>query len=600
MFETDSSTLERTLQLGTYQKSLFVGNLLLALTSLLFNCVVLYGALKKQALKSDITTVLLLEFQTVLDLLITLFSVVPVTIVSYSGRWILGSTLCVVNAVARRYLYLTELMVVSYISLYRLSLVLIQRNSKQVGRRCRRRKNKLYLARVILLVLVLLPLFPLLSHFLGDSKVEFVPGYLSCAVPQTSKLWGYFSLAFLVIPCGIVILSNLVILYKVLRIRMRSPRRINTGFFSGLKNAINPGTMRKAVSSRVRKINHSTYITICFICLFFVMSYTSVFVIIAEGEDKIREPTPSEPPWLGLLTIELLSISVLSNPIVYTLSNMRFRRYLMGLMRCNSRGMHGEQSQSRQNSRESSDEHAFNETISKFFSTRRNSVRTPSLSSKQNSFNSRTSIITAGPKRRHSETDVPHSHKLFSPAHGIVDRRRQITSNSRSNCSIMPNVEENEPLSCFTAQLKCSSEIISSTSRRRDHRIERQTSAPGSCADLNSVASPNRQISGRPSTDGTVTTKDNLLIRRHETENGYENGNVTPDFKDNEVPLQQLQIIPLPFLGAQTKSNTLKSDSLPFIVVDENNYEGSDVNQKKFVALGAHLQLHNMNTKLAP
>ncbi|KAL5260179.1 hypothetical protein ACHWQZ_G010331 [Mnemiopsis leidyi] len=592
MFDTDNSTLERTLVLpNLHQNLLFTGNLLLTLTSLLFNSVVLYGAIMKQALKSDLTTVLLLEFLTVLDLLITLFSVVPVTIVSFSGRWTLGPTLCVVNAVARRYLYLTELMVVSYISLYRLSLVLFQRKSKQVGRKKRRDRNMI-ITRVILLVLVALPLFPLLSQFLGESKVEFVPGYLSCTVPEAARVWGYFSLAFLVIPSGIVILSNLVILYKVIRIKMKSPRRVTMGFFSGLKNAINPGTMRKSVKSRVRKINPSTYITICFICIFFVISYSPVFVIVTQGEDLIKEPPSSKPHWLGFLTVELLSLNVLSNPVVYTLSNMRFRRYVMSIVKCFNKGMNNQAVLSNRPSPESSGENVFNETISKFFSTaRRTSAFTPSasfISSKQTSM-SRSSIVSrAGPRRRFSEQDVYHSGKWCGPAQvTISDRRRNLSSTT------MPNLDEDKTLSSFypdkRSPLKSSSEVICSMNRLSSSSLANQRSAPSSYSDLKTVFRASG-IGSRPVTP--IDIDDTHSIKKYDSEPKFgiltPNGNPSPNFKNSKISLQEFQAAP----------NPCKTLQIPYVVVDENNYEEPNEKQKNYVAIGALFELHDVGKKL--
>ena len=596
MFEADNETLEDVLILkGSHQTIFFTGNLLLTLTSLLFNSVVLYGAVNRQALKSDHTTVLLLEFLTVLDLLITLFSVVPLTIVSYSGRWILGESLCVANAVARRYLYLTELMVISYISLYRLSLVMV-RKSRPVKRGPRRKRNRLIYIRLILIVMVMvtLPLFPLLTTFSGDSKVKFEPGYMSCTVPETAIVWGYVSLAFLVVPSGIVILSNLVILYKVIRIKMRP----TIGLFSGLKNAINPGTMRKSVSSRVRKINPSTYITICFICIFFVISYSPVFVIIAQGETQIIESP--EPHWLGFLTVELLSLNVLSNPIVYTLSNMRFRRYVMSLLKCKSMNSHA--GATKRHSPQSSAENVFNETISKFFSTatRRNSAFTPSVSnrsSRQNSI-SRTTLAASrtGPQRRRSEYDQPMapSGKWCSPGPGMTDRRTRKIS---STCSIMPNLEEDETMSFFnhhdTSQLRSASEVISSNNRLSfsSPLMNNKRASSSSYSDMNSARS-----SLRPSIISTgelfisnvsLDPNDNPSIRRQTSDPCVGNGNLKSDCREKGTTQKRLKSLPISYLVDQ--SNTSKSNGLPFIVVDEHNHKGVENN---FVAFGALIELH--------
>ena len=158
---------------------------------------VLYGAAKKQALKSDYTTVLLLEVLTVLDLLITLFSVLPVTLTIIAGDWILGPVLCLVNAALTRYLYSTELLVVSFLSLHRLRLVMIRRGKRGSIRRRKQQR----VTRNILIFIMILPLVPLLvAFFCSPHKVTFVPAYMSCVVPEMPRVWENILLTFLVLP----------------------------------------------------------------------------------------------------------------------------------------------------------------------------------------------------------------------------------------------------------------------------------------------------------------------------------------------------------------------------------------------------------------
>ena len=432
MFSVDTTSFHSSL---SHHIPLFIFNLILVVTSLTFNSVVLFGAIKKQALKSDLTTVILLEMLTVLDLLITIVSVLPVTVTALSGGWRLGAILCVANATLTRYLYHTELLLLACISLHRLKLVLVRKGKRALNLN----RNSLLLSQKIALFLIAsLPVVPVLTTFSRHSKVPFVPSMMCCMAPSSAKPWVFVSLSFLIFPFTVAILSNLIILHKIMIIRIRSRPSLQTGFFSGLKNAINPGTKQK-VNTQVRTINSSTYLTILVICTVLTVSYVPLFVLAIK--DEITNPSPS---WLGTLTIELLSLNVLANPVMYTLSNRRFRRYLANLVKCPLREDKGDDSLVLG---ESSGEKLFNETISKFFSERRKSSL---LTNRSNSnLGSRSSLTSRwGSTARESEVRVQGTNSPTSSRVNLTELSRKVSS----NCSVMPNVKEHETMNFLTPQ----------------------------------------------------------------------------------------------------------------------------------------------------
>ena len=346
----------RTLNMITFQTLLFLFNLLLCFASIICNSIVLYGALKHRALKSDATTILLLETLTVLDIMITMANLVPVTITTRTGRWVLGPALCVITSVVTRYLYFTELLVVSLISLHRLRVVLLRKAGRPSTLQ---RKRQILCTKILLGVVALLPFFPLSASLFGPSQAEFVTMYLSCAVPAIHKTWEYVALSYLIFPSAVVIICNLVITYNICTANCKS----RGGFFSSLKSAINPGAKLKSGNFKGRKLNPSTYLTIILICMVFMLTYSPVYVLVATSDhENDHKPTK---PWLGVLSTELLSLNVLANPIVYTLSNTRFRRYVINLVQCRGQDTV---------SQKLGDESSSDGFITTFFSTARTSV----------------------------------------------------------------------------------------------------------------------------------------------------------------------------------------------------------------------------------
>ena len=292
-----------------------------------------------------------------LDILITAANLVPVTVTSRTGRWVLGPALCVIMSVVTRYLYFTELLVVSFISLHRLRVVLLRKAGRPSSLQ---RRRQILCTKIFLGIVFALPLVPVSASLFGPSQVEFVAMYLSCTVPAAPKAWEYVALSYLILPSAVVIVCNLVITYKILTFNSRR----SGGFFSSLKIAINPGT--KAISSRYRKkkLNHSTYLTIILICMVFMITYSPVYVLVATSDHESNH-TPSQP-WLGVLSIELLSLNLIANPIVYTLSNTRFRRYVINLLQCKNPDTGTKKF--------GDDETSSEGFISSFFSTARTSV----------------------------------------------------------------------------------------------------------------------------------------------------------------------------------------------------------------------------------
>ncbi|KAL5250749.1 hypothetical protein ACHWQZ_G016476 [Mnemiopsis leidyi] len=451
------------------QTLLFLFNLLLCFASIVCNSVVLYGALKHRALKSDATTILLLETLTVLDMMITLANLVPVTITTRTGTWVLGPALCVITSVVTRYLYFAELLVVSLISLHRLRVVLLRKAGRPSTLQ---RKRQVLCTKIVLGVVALLPIFPLSASLFGPSQAEFVTVYLSCAIPSTPKAWEYVALSYLIFPSAIVIVCNIIITYNICTANCKS----RGGFFSSLKSAINPGTKLKSGTFKRRKLNHSTYLTIILICMVFMLTYSPVYVLVATSDhENDHKPTK---PWLGVLSTQLLSLNVLANPIVYTLSNGRFRRYVINLMQCR-----GQDVASQKLGLDESSSEGF---ISTFFSTARTSVASVRASVVSVSRNStvrlsKLSLSSKSSLKSRSVEMYSSADQLkvgFGSSNGGVWDSKQRWSTYRANT---------RPL--YRRAKSCNAvPVISEADQESSHSSSRSMVKPRSCSSILNVA----------------------------------------------------------------------------------------------------------------
>eukprot|EP00116_Pleurobrachia_bachei_P003718 sb/3463980/ len=288
----------------------------------LCNSVVLYGTLYRHALKADLITLHLLILLTLLDLLITLCNVLPLTLTTFSGMWMLGDTVCVFQALITRYLYLTQLLVVTLIAVHRLRVVLVRRPVRSALRIV---KQQLITARFLLLGALLIPLLPLIGAALTSKDITFEPSQLSCVLPLMDHSWHIVSFLYLIVCSAAVIFSNLWILIIVLKFKFSQ----GGGFFSSIVGATVPGYQTRG--KHKRNISSATYVPILLICSVFIGTYLPVYFMAGEDHTNAHR---SDSPWLGVLMVELLSINVICNPVVYTLSNGRFRRYVISLIKC--------------------------------------------------------------------------------------------------------------------------------------------------------------------------------------------------------------------------------------------------------------------------
>ena len=72
--------------------------------------------------------------------------------------------------------------------------------------------------------------------------------------------------------------------------------------------------------------NRITVLTVSAICWVFILSYGTIMIDVVFGILNLETPT-----WFKVLCVYSLSINVIGNPIVYTITNTRFRRYVIAL-----------------------------------------------------------------------------------------------------------------------------------------------------------------------------------------------------------------------------------------------------------------------------
>jgi len=157
-------------------------------------------------------------------------------------------------------------------------------------------------------IILFIPICWRFTYILLDSYAYYDPAYLSCTAScfTDKEFYIYFMIDFCLTICApmiILVAANVSIIY----ITSKSASR--TG------SSATP--------------NKKTVITLSCICWAFILSYgpylifTVLFVILNLNFYP--------PEWLILITLYCPSINVVSNPIIYTATNSRFRKFVKSL-----------------------------------------------------------------------------------------------------------------------------------------------------------------------------------------------------------------------------------------------------------------------------
>ena len=162
-----------------------------------------------------------------------------------------------------------------------------------------------------MLLMLFLAMFPVVVLIRSDGYTFYDPYVVSCS-PSINYDKNAFAvmigaIVFLVVPMISTIIANISIVYIA--------------------------SKQAATVGRRCGINEKTIITISSICWGFILSYIPRYIDLCFDVFSIRYPA-----WFEIFQIYMLSINVIMNPMIYTITNDKFREYvkhMCTLNRCN-------------------------------------------------------------------------------------------------------------------------------------------------------------------------------------------------------------------------------------------------------------------------
>ena len=216
-------------------------------------------------------------------------------------KWVFGEALCFVVGVILNYVpLLYEILLIVTIACYRLWVLKKPPNFRE--------NINTNFVKILILVILLLAIIPSFVFIIHDGYAFYDPYTLKCVAAWIIRTDEHYLISvvslflFIVIPLLIIIIANISILYIV----DKQARKVGTE----------------------RTVKGTTVVTISCICWCFVLSYLPGIVShILRAFDVII------PVWFNMLRIHSLSLNVVSNPFVYTLTNARFRTFLKRFFR---------------------------------------------------------------------------------------------------------------------------------------------------------------------------------------------------------------------------------------------------------------------------
>ena len=149
--------------------------------------------------------------------------------------------------------------------------------------------------------------------------------------------------ACIAVPMLATIVANVILLVKVFNYTRRlgealpnrgqiSSQIISARFdyrpkFGEIPTHARYSNPKESHSSNKIPIISGAIVTILWVCLAFFISYTPQFTdwVIEAGGRVV-------PPWGILLVTYCLAINVISNPVIYVVSNRRFKSFVIGIL----------------------------------------------------------------------------------------------------------------------------------------------------------------------------------------------------------------------------------------------------------------------------
>lgn len=275
---------------------LYFYQLVMISMAILGNSIVLYASRKFNAIHLDTASVLLIQNLAITDIALILVAYVPKLVTLYHHTWLLGPVLCYVTAFSQFVPGAVEIMTLTCISWYRWYL----------ARHPLNHAPKVLTTKALICLMWLAALVnPAVFVFANKSMAIFDVRTLACVtnVAMHHRLLVFVALfLFGIIPVAMTILLNLHTLWTVI--------------------CVIPNTT--STNTTTRRYNRQALLTVNAICWVFVLSWAPYIVRAIMAAMGIKLPL-----WFYTLQYSLNILSLTLNPVIYSITNRRFRTFLL-------------------------------------------------------------------------------------------------------------------------------------------------------------------------------------------------------------------------------------------------------------------------------
>ena len=263
------------------------------------NIIVLYGTLKFNAISMDKVSLIFLEHLAFVDFFIAFLSGTTILITTITKKWVLGEAMCFIQGMIGYIPTFCELLTLVTISGYRVFVLLKPFEAQNLGKK----HGKIIMGIIWGFSII----FVVNAVFIMGQYTFFDPYILGCNTSGLSAEPGQLAYTIVCVtlfgglPVLLIVVSNVVILYIASKYVRKAGKR---GAIS--KNAI---------------------ITVSAVSWVFVISVTPLCLRAMLQVLQVKMPT-----WFYIMQTESYYLNIACNPIIYTVTNARFKKFITGLV----------------------------------------------------------------------------------------------------------------------------------------------------------------------------------------------------------------------------------------------------------------------------
>jgi hypothetical protein len=301
--------------------------LFITTVGLLGNSLVVYSSVRYNAIQLDKVTVLFVQNLAIADLCYILCNVLPSAITYLLGRYVLGSTYCYINGVIALTPGSVNTLTILSLTSYRLLIVLSPYRAITIP--C---------ARVVVGLTWLFGVTPSLTVIAYRNTAVFVRTYAACVSDIYDNEDAFLAkVVLLVVIIILPILATTVInaILCAISVSLKRESRRRKKAQESLQNvASSCGVVHEhLLGSNVPttpkpKKKNRPILTVCLLSGCFVASWVPYSIYVVW---KMRNP--NVPSIVEILAFHGIQLNTVCNPILYTMTNRRFGRYVKQLAR---------------------------------------------------------------------------------------------------------------------------------------------------------------------------------------------------------------------------------------------------------------------------